>query len=535
VKRVLFLAMAYQVTGDDRYAARCEQEMVAAAHFTDWNPSHFLDVGEMAFALAMGYDWLYDSLPPDSREAIREALIDKAIRLPFTTKHRGWVNAQNNWGQVCHGGLTAAALAILEDEPGLAAQTVHQAAHHVTRSMAAFAPNGGYPEGPGYWSYGTTYNVLLIAALESALGTDYGLSKAPGFARTGEYVNLVTGPSGDFFNYADGGAGRAPQTALHWLASRYLRPDWTLGEPDLLKAEIQHLQGRDAQDSRSRFLPLALLWMEEPDPATPNRMPLHWSSGGDVPITVHRSSWTEPVGLKGGSPSANHGQMDTGSFVLDALGLRWATDLGAEGYHGVESRGMNLWNRNQDSDRWTIFRQRNHGHNTLVIDNQPQQVAGAGRFVRFSGNPDQPYSVLDLSEVYAGQAASVRRGVAMRPRGEVLIQDELRGLTPGRSVRWGMITPAEAGEPGDKTMELSQDGKRITLRLLSPVAAHWRIVDTATPREEWDSPNPGTRMVAFEALAPADGMLTLAVLASPMPDERGTDGPVEPLQPLDEW
>ena len=27
-----------------------------------------------------------------------------------------------------------------------------------------------------------------------------------------------------------------------------------------------------------------------------------------------------------------------------------------------------LWNKKQDSDRWTIFRQSNHGHNTLAID-----------------------------------------------------------------------------------------------------------------------------------------------------------------------
>ena len=121
-------------------------------------------------------------------------------------------------------------------------------------------------------------------------------------------------------------------------------------------------------------------------------MPLHWSSEGEVPITIHRSSWTDPnatfVGFKGGSPSANHGQMDIGSFVLDADGVRWAMDLGAEGYHGIESRGMNLWDRSQDSDRWTIFRQCNAGHNTLVIDGQLQRAAGRGMF---SDSPTIPH------------------------------------------------------------------------------------------------------------------------------------------------
>ncbi len=59
VKRVLTLAMAYHLTGDQKYAARGEKEMLAVAAFTDWNPSHFLDVAEMTFALAIGYDWLF--------------------------------------------------------------------------------------------------------------------------------------------------------------------------------------------------------------------------------------------------------------------------------------------------------------------------------------------------------------------------------------------------------------------------------------------------------------------------------------------
>jgi hypothetical protein len=40
----------------------------------------------------------------------------------------------------------------------------------------------------------------------------------------------------------------------------------------------------------------------------------------------------------------------------------------------------------------------------------------------------------------------------------------------------------------------------------------WQIIDTSKPRKEWDSPNRGTRMVAFEIIAPASGKLTFAVL-----------------------
>ncbi len=62
--------------------------------------------------------------------------------------------------------------------------------------MAAFAPEGSYPEGPGYWSYGTSYNVLLISVLESALGSCFGLDHAPGFDQTGAYLGAHHGAVG---------------------------------------------------------------------------------------------------------------------------------------------------------------------------------------------------------------------------------------------------------------------------------------------------------------------------------------------------
>lgn len=59
-KRIFYLSYAYRMTNDERYAQRAEREMLAVSHFSDWNPSHFLDVGEMVMALSIGYDWLYD-------------------------------------------------------------------------------------------------------------------------------------------------------------------------------------------------------------------------------------------------------------------------------------------------------------------------------------------------------------------------------------------------------------------------------------------------------------------------------------------
>jgi len=68
--RVSTLAMAYRLGGNPAHRDRCAAELLAAAAFTDWNPSHFLDVAEMSLALAVGYDWLYHDLAPATRDTL---------------------------------------------------------------------------------------------------------------------------------------------------------------------------------------------------------------------------------------------------------------------------------------------------------------------------------------------------------------------------------------------------------------------------------------------------------------------------------
>jgi hypothetical protein len=177
---------------------------------------------------------------------------------------------------------------------------------------------------------------------------------------------------------------------------------------------------------------------------------------------------------------------------------------------------MNLWDRSQSSDRWTIFRQSNHGHNTLVIDGKLQTAKGNAPVIKFSDDPKLPHTIVDLSPVYKGRAESIHRGFALLPSGEVLIQDELSGLRSGSRVRWGMITPGKPGKPDGPLIRLEQGQASMSLVIVEPgKTSGWKIIDTSKPRKEWDSPNRGTRTVAFEAIAPASGRLRLIVLFTP--------------------
>jgi len=131
--KVLTLSMAYRLSRDKRFAARAAKEMLAAAAFKDWNPSHFLDVAEMTAALALGYDWLYEALSKEDRARIKKAIIDKGLKPGVTAYKKHWFpRRHNNWNQVCNGGLTLGALALADEEPKLAADILSLSLIHIS-------------------------------------------------------------------------------------------------------------------------------------------------------------------------------------------------------------------------------------------------------------------------------------------------------------------------------------------------------------------------------------------------------------------
>ena len=515
--RMATLSLAWHLTHDRRYVERASAELRAVSEFENWNPSHFLDTAEMTLGVALAYDWLHAELDEETRQAARTAIFEKGLTPALASDRHWWMHTTNNWNQVCHGGLIAGALVLLEHETDSALRMIESAVRNVPTAMESYSPSGAYPEGPSYWSYGTNYNVILLALLQSTFDTTFGLDEMEGFAKTGAFPLLMSGPSGLMFNFSDGRANRGLQPAIYWLAKQYDHPEWAHHEDQMIDAAAA---GWDHRPPNWLLAKSLLLWRDPASAeAATHDLPLHWTSHGTVPVSVHRESWDNRdavfFGVKAGPPTASHGQLDIGSFVLDADGVRWAHDLGMENYHQVESQGINLWNDSQDGGRWTVFRNNNLSHNTLVIDGELQHAAGDAPMARFSGDPTFPHSVVDMTPVYQGQVDQAHRGMALLPGGSVIVRDHLTGLRPGAEVRWAMVTQAKIGETGKSTLGLHQGGKTLTLDIHGDHNLTWQSTDLATPPSKWDSPNEGFHMVTFTATAPESGTLDLTVVLQP--------------------
>lgn len=504
--RVATLAIIYRVTGDRRYLDRCWQELDAAAQFPRWDPrGHFLSTAEMTAAFALGYDWLYDQWTQDQRATIRNAILEHGLRpglAVYQDQQTWWPDWINNWNIVCNGGLAMGALAIEDESPGTAKEILRYGLQSVPKALEHFGPDGGWVEGPNYWSYATLYEAMYLDSLKTATGTDFGLGKIRGVSQTSWFPVYLNGNAGGPFNFGDAEDLHHDRSGpqLLWMARRF-------NEPRLAQYAIEHGAGRvEALD---------LIWgpgvAHEPWNNIPTERLFH-----HVEVASMRDSWDDPKGwfiaTKAGPNGTSHGHLDVGTFVLDCLGVRWAVELGPDdyglpGYFGKE--------------RWDYYRTRAEGNNTLVIDpnrGPDQSPSGAGKITSFVVTQEGADETADLTGVYPA-ADRVTRTIHFVRGQRARIKDDIRLKHEG-DVWWFMQTAATGDpSPDGKTLVLNQDGKTMTLRLLSPAAGSFQIGPArplpTSPHPPRQGVNTGISRVAIHLPHVHNATITVEFIAGP--------------------
>lgn len=493
---ILHSAWAWRMTGEEKFRLRTIAELDAACALKDWNPSHFLDTAEMATAVAAGYDWLYPTLTPDQRAMCEKAIIEKSLKPAKAVydKSNWWSKPGNNWSQVCGSGIALAAAAIAGNDEVLSENLFDRGLKLVEKCAEFYAPDGMYPEGPGYWHYGTDYHVMLLAASQT-LGR--GSADNPLMNKAGNSIMHLTSPTRYAFNFADGGSGmEKPSPAQCWLAEHFQDATQARHVRDLFTRAM-------AEDKRPDCSPLSLLWLPLA-PTADQALPLAAVFQGEQAVATFRTGWSPKdafFAIKGGTPAASHGHMDVGSFVYDAHGVRWIHDLGKENYNLPGYFG---------GKRWTYFRLQNRSHNTLEINGKLQNPkANPAPIIsqKLTGNPLT--AVLDLSAAYTESAEKVVRSVAFDTQsGAVKINDEV--TNPEGPVVWRAFTDAKVEVEGDRVI-LRKNGSQITLRRVS-AAGTWSVTEVKPPTPE-ENQNRGFRAAVLTL--PQAGQVSAAVEIQP--------------------
>jgi hypothetical protein len=444
----------------------------------------FLDCAEIAVAVALAYDWLFDALSGEERRVIENAVCRNVLEpalAAFEDPALLWPRRRDNCTIVSNSGILVAALSVLPLHRPLAAAVLRHCLESSWNVLAALAPDGAWREGLSYWSLAMRYAGLMVAALESALGDSFGLAERPGLACTGDFALHAAGPFGAAFNFGDS-EQHFDCGALAWFAHRYRRPidGWLCGE-------VAGWQ-----------LPFAAIW-PNPGGASPAALALPTGKvfhGAD--LACFRNTWSGAaeagavyIAIKGGNLAARigtappppeeillHAQADAGTFVVDGARHRWIVDLGADDYdlpgyfdHGADGRS---------GRRWQYYRTQAWGHNTLTIGGRGQLPNSPATIVGSSVEGDCKWVIFDLSPAYGAPPGTIRRGAALIGR-QVVIQDELGPAVEGEIV-WRLHTPGEPVALSGSLARFRLGGDRLAAHILEPPAARFRLSPPPPPR-----------------------------------------------------
>jgi hypothetical protein len=456
--RVNVLGITYLIENDKKYLDKINQEIVAVSNFTDWNPSHFLDVAEMATAVALAVDWVGDDLPDATVRMAKNALIEKGIQPSWKGRH-GWIDGTNNWNQVCNGGMIAASIIIADQDPELAAKTISRSLEGIPHALEQYGPDGAYPEGSTYWGYGTAFSVLTSTMLETAFGTDFGLADYPAFMESADFRKLTIAPSGNYYNYADCGErhSTAGDIILAWFGTQ-------TGNSLYIEKE-KFMQPVGQFGKLNRLAGAGLVWLAQFEPTEEAELPMVYKGDGENPIVIMRDGEGYYFGGKGGKSTISHGNMDAGSFIWELNGVRWSVDPGNQNYNELEQVGFDLWGRCQDCERWTLLTKNNYGHSTLTVNGERHVNDGFANMVSVTKG-SKPEAEFDLTPVFGHNLKQAKRKFIKPDNKSIVIEDHIVTNVHTKMITWQLMTQADVSIV-DGGAILSQNGKKIKLENLS--------------------------------------------------------------------
>jgi len=469
--RVSELSFVYRLTKDEQYAYRAWLELKAAAEFPDWHPQHFLDVGQMALAFAVGYDWLYDYLSENQKKVLVKAFEEKGLDefAHAINRNVGWPTYSSNWNIWIRNGILSCILAMAEDlnNKDTAIYALEHGIMGLENFLEEFAPEGAWFEGTAYWEVSIRFLAQLIDALEFSTGYYWGFDNLPGIKETAYYSTRLTG-AGGVFNFSDTTVKRDNAPAEFWFANRY-------GDEGLTNLRLQNIKTYNLSANL-----LDILWyVPTTDPSIPNlEKDCYFES---IDVATFRNGWSANslfAAIKGADTGASHYHYDGGNFIFDMGGKRFAYELGRDSYDTTpDTVSRNL-----------SYKIRAEGHNVLVLNpsEHPGQRSGeVAHLTDFGDREDYRYVIVDTTDLYRDKGLNdgftgldMKRGLKVFKNSDtIVVQDQVK-LTQESQLYWFMHTQGTVTlSPDRRTASINQGGVIINAQILGDENAKFSTME----------------------------------------------------------
>ncbi len=469
------LGLAYQMTGEKRYAEKLRQALIHYGTFSRWAgdakrdpPWHSeLNTARFCFGYAVGYDCIYDFLS----EADRKTIAQSMVRLGIAPTLDDWVLGEkrihaldsmgHNWWSVCVSMAGLAALSLVGDEPQAQEwvdrvsdsflEWFYYSGNILQNKSTNFDSEGAFYESANYADYALSEYLLFRLAYSNAQPG----SKPPDIAlleKAGDFFIHTCYPGSDStlsVNFGD--------SSLRAHGARTLR---------LLVAN-----GYDADEYRwyvSRTDPglgdpIALVCCQSQGEASiPSDLPRS-ASYCDIGWAVMRSSWDDDatmLAVKSGF-AWNHAHPDAGSFILFHAGKPLIIDSGNCSYSRRE---------------YSSYYRRSKAHNVILHNGQaqnPEDCGGGGdRGVVTSGHVHKLLDMAGFKYVLADATGPTSWKFSRNYRhfmwidGIILIVDDVRTHEAGK-LEW-LLHYAESVNKRGEDFLISNGPAKAIVRPLFP-------------------------------------------------------------------
>ena len=371
------LGLAYQMTGEKRYAEKLRDALVHYGGLNRWAgdannepPWHSeLNTARFCYGYAVGYDSIYDFLKEDEKKTVAEAM----VRLGILPTLDDWVLGEkrihaldsmgHNWWSVCVSMAGLAALSLVDDHPqaevwanrvsDVFPEWFYYQGNILQNKPANFDTKGAFYESVGYADYALSEYLLFRLAYSNVFGKS-AAPDIPLLENAGDFFVQSCYPASDSVmsvNFGDSSLQTTGSRTIRLLlANGYDKPQyhWYLTRTD-----------RGLDD------PVGLLYDSmQPGESVPNDF-AESMLYPDIGWAVLRSSWRDNatmLAIKSGF-AWNHAHPDTGSFILFHHGKPLIIDSGTCSYSRRE---------------YTSYYRHSKAHNVILTDGNAQNPEDCG-------------------------------------------------------------------------------------------------------------------------------------------------------------
>jgi hypothetical protein len=476
----------YAFIHDTAAGKQAKEALLKLCSFSKWNNNWMLErkfwtyypVGYALAPVAYGYDMLYDLLSEDDRVFVRDAIMNKGLKLFYRdmVEMNRMPSNMTNHIAVIVAGYGLAATAIYGDDPDnfylepYLSGIITKTKIFIDRT---YYEDGSYGEPKSsYMNMATESIVKLLASLERNFGIDY--STTTNVQDFYKFFLQAADSSGHIQDYGDCGGSNGGAVQIGSL----LHSQWFVyrtGNPFLYKYVKPY-----SEAGKGGYL--GYLWYRSDiNPVSRETLPVSkiFSAQG----IVMRSGWDNKssIIISRIGPNSNHYHLDQGSLQIMTNGEVLLTDPGhGGGYYA-----------NLD---YLIYNIQAIAHNVMLVDHDPESQTPADYDNGIAALRDWPRMVHsfagkiadaaeeDLAAVYKNKLGVYTRTLLYNKSGPIFLFDRVRSKTNnGYIYDWLFHAAKNDGQrsisySGQRVM-IDRPAARLTLDVIEPEIASAVIRD----------------------------------------------------------